>query len=168
MVVSSSPVLDAVVRVAMEATGAERARLVARDARGERLEVVAGSGGDAGWRPAAADVASTGAIGYVMATGQPQILSHPGASSLCTPCICQDEVVGALELADTHHGPGFSFEDLEVAGLLAGVAAEAIVARWAVPTIEPGPLTADLRRVALADPGRYATIARLVQGLLDG
>jgi GAF domain-containing protein len=166
-------VLDAVVRVALEATGATRGRLVASDPAAERLEVVAVQGGDAAWQATTPDPDSLAAVGYVIATGQPQILSRPDAgpagapsSALCAPCICHDEVVGALELADKAGGAGFSFDDLELAGLLAGVAGEAIVARRPPPAIDPGLLIGDLVRLAAADPGRYATVARLVQSLL--
>jgi GAF domain-containing protein len=161
-----------VVRVALEATGATRGRLVAADSTGQHLEVVAAQG-DAAWRATSPDRHSLAAVGYVIATGQPQILSHPAAglgdtpsSALCAPCICRDEVVGALELADKASGVGFSFDDLELASLLAGVAGEAIVARRTSPAIDPGQLTGDLGRLAAADPARYATVARLVQGLL--
>lgn len=170
---ASRPVLDSVLRVAMEATGASRGRLVAGDMAADQIEVVAALGGDAAWRSPTPDPDVMGVVGYVIATGQPQILSRPSpgptgtpSSALCAPCFRGDEVVGVLELADKVSGLVFSINDLELAGLLAGVAGEVIVARRAPVPIDPDHLTGDLRRLAVADPARYATVARLLQGLL--
>ncbi len=160
---SDAAVLAAVLRAAMEATGAGRGRLVAAEAATERLIVVASGGAHGDWPEQLA--------GYVMATGQPQIVSRPGppaSSALCAPCLRDDEVVGALELADKAHGASFSIDDLEVASLLAGIAGAAIGDLPGAVAPDPAWLTGELGRLAVADPARYLVVAQLVQGLLRG
>ncbi len=168
----TSPVLDAVVRVAMGATGATRGRVLTADAGTGALSVVAGLGGDVTWRSAAPGPQDLGLVGAVVATGHPQVLTSQAGqggaprSALCAPCLRDDEVVGALELADKAGPAGFSIDDMEMASLFAGVAGAAIIARRAPRPADPDQLTADLVRLAAADPARYATVARLVQSLL--
>jgi len=167
----TSPTLDAVVRVAMDATGAARARVLVTDAGADDLRVAVALGGDAGWRSAGPAADTSGLVGYVMATGQPQVLTGQGGeatSALCAPCIRDDEVVGALELADKGGDGGFSIDDMELASLFATIAGAAILAHRAPPPPEPAQLTGDLTRLAAADPSRYAAVARLLQGLLHG
>jgi GAF domain-containing protein len=167
---NASPVLAAVTRVAVEATGASRGRLmIAAGSAG--LHVVAAHGGSGAWR-----VDNEGGMaGYVMATGQPQVLTYQPASeatsapssALCVPCICDDEAVGALELQDKAGGASFTIDDLELAGLLGGIAGVAMARRRAPSSPDPTRLTGDLGRLAATDPARYATIANLVRSLLD-
>ena len=168
-----NPVLAAVTRVAVEATGASRGRLMTA-ADGDGLHVVAAHGGSGAWRA----VDESGVASYVMATGQPQVLTYPppstpsqaisaAPSALCVPCICEDEAVGALELQDKVGGGAFTIDDLELAGLLGGIAGVAIARRRASESPDPTRLAGDLGRLAAADPSRYATIANLVRSLLD-
>lgn len=153
--------LETVLRVAMEATGATRGRLLAVDRTTDRLVVVAQRGGPdgAGW--------PSELVGYVVATGQPQVMSSQGAGALCAPCLADDEVVGALELGGDAPDP-FSIDDLELTSLLAGIAGAAIASGQVPAPPSPSQLTGELGRLAAADPARYATVARLVQSLLHG
>lgn len=176
-------VLAVLVKVAVEATDANRGRIFAT-VDGTHLQVAAASGGDESWRSpntAAAGGATPEShrlVAFVVATGQPQVLTSqsrapagapppPPTSTLCAPCIRDDEVIGALELADKAGGKPFSIDDLETASLFAGLAAAAFVARRAPETPDPAQLVADLRRLASAEPDRYATVARLLHRLLQ-
>jgi GAF domain-containing protein len=166
---STSPVLEAVVRVALEATGATRGRLLTAGTGALDLMVVASLGGDASWQTRPPGDGDPSLVGYVVATGQPQMLTGRGDdawSCLCAPCIRDDEVVGALELAGKAGGGAFSFDDIEMASLFAGVAGAAIVARHPASPPAPEELTGDLARLERTDPARYATVARLVYQLL--
>lgn len=177
------PVLDAVLRAALDATAAIRGWVVARD--GERLRVVAAAGVDEPGRLLDRETdAHAGTAGLVTASGQPMaIVPREGDPTvaqgvagmvgvvpqavLCVPC-GDDEVLGAIELVDKHGGGGFTFDDVEVATLLAGVAGAALATREparAGPTAAE--LAATLTRLEHDDPGYYATVAPLVSALLD-
>jgi GAF domain-containing protein len=180
---SPDAVLAALVKVAVEATDAARGRIFAT-VDGTHLQVAAASGGDEAWRsPTLGDGGiarpeTHRLVAFVVATGQPQVLTSQGRavagapppppmSALCAPCIRNDEVVGALELVDKAGGKPFSIDDLEMASLFAGLAAAAFVARRVPETPDPAQLVGDLRRLASAEPDRYATVARLVHRMLQ-
>ncbi len=180
----NDPVLEAVVRAAVSATGATGGWLVA--SRGDELELVAVAGdvdpGIVGSRVSG----SAGVAGYVVGSGQPLALSagrddprlSEGAAAsigrrpssvVCVPCEDDGVVAGALELIDKAGGGSFSFDDVELATLLAGIAAAALTSgsdgRTAVPT--PEQLAHRLRALAAVDARRYATTATVVASLLD-
>lgn len=114
-------VLEAIVAAAIEATEAAAGCVLLAGAGGD-LRVVA-SAGRPGGEAAARDPA-----GYVVASGQPIALSPAGGSFgvatsvLCVPCAAGDAVVGALAVVDKAEGATFTYEDLELATLLAGIA----------------------------------------------
>lgn len=166
----SSPVLATLVRVAVGATGASRGRLIlagaGSGAGGGPPQVLATHGAGDGWR----EVDEAGISSYVIATGQPQVLTLKApvaGSALCVPCPCDDEVIGALELEDERRDGPFSIDDMELAGLLGGIAGVAMARRQPMTVPDPGRLVGDLDRLASADWARYAVIARLVRSVLD-
>jgi GAF domain-containing protein len=176
------PVLDAVTRAAVEATGAVRGWIV--EPAASRMRVVAYAGGDDPGALLDTEVdATTGTAGLVLASGQPMaIVPRAGDSSnaggvaaligvaptavLCVPC-GESEVVGALELVDKVGGGGFTFDDVELATLLAGVAGVALesrIDRAEVPGV--GELGAMFERIAATEPARYSALATMVAALL--
>jgi GAF domain-containing protein len=178
------PVLDAVMRAAVSATGATNGWIV--EPADERLRVVAAAGGEAGTLvDREIDGSAGGTVGLVLASGPPMALSpRPDdpratqgvasllgvvpASVLCVPC-GDDEVVGALELVDKTGGGSFSFDDVEIATLLAGIAGVGITARTGGPDLPtPAELASALERLAVVVPSRYSTVARIVGALLAG
>jgi GAF domain-containing protein len=87
---------------------------------------------------------------------------------LCVPC-GDDEIVGALELVDKAGGAAFSFDDVELATLLAGIAGVAIEARADGPAAPSArELASGLERLAATDAARYDTVARAVAALVAG
>lgn len=169
----ANTVLETVVRVAMEATGASRGRLFtlvpSAVSESEAVAVVVGHGGDELWRGGVGGGAHSTLVGYVLATAQPQVLTshNPASSGLCVPCIHDEEVVGVLELRDKAGDGPFSVDDMELASLFAGIAGAAIVGRRAAAPPDPGQLVGQLGALMATDRARYAKVARLVQGLLD-
>jgi GAF domain-containing protein len=178
------PVLDAVTRAAVDGTGAARGWVVAPE--GDGLRVAAAAGGDDPGRLLDAHVDGPGGTaGLVLASGQPMaIVPRPGdvttsagvaalvglvpTAVLCVPC-GESEVVGALELVDKAGGGGFTFDDVELASLLAGIAGAALAVRGDAPAVpSASELGARLERVAAADPMRYSTLATVVAALLAG
>ncbi len=174
-----NPVLQAVVDSAVGATAASAGWVMAL--RGERLAVVAafGAGGIVG-----TDVpAGEGTAGFVATSGQPMamaaregdarlsegvlgLLAERPSSILCVPCTTADTVVGVLELVDKADGT-FTFDDVELASLLAGIAAVALEGdEGDVAVRSPEELCAELRRLEAADPAGYAQVATLVEAIL--
>ena len=179
----NDPVLAAVLRAAASATAATAGWIVA--VRGDELEVVAVDGDVDGSVVGARVSGSAGTAGYVVGSGQPLALAagrddprlsdgvpaaigRRPATVVCVPCEDDGAVVGALELIDKAGGASFSFDDVELATLLAGIGAVALTsaagARPEVPA--PEQLSGELRALAAADPRRYATTATLVASLL--
>lgn len=175
------PVLQTVARVAADATGAASGWVVHR--RRQRLEVVATTGPTAvtaGTRLRDGD----GVTALVMDSGEvvalavrpgddaaPDVavlLGRPPSSVLCAPCENEGEPVGAIVLADKAGGERFSFDDVELAGLLATVAGAAMAGggRRRIPS--PDDLASALRHLADADPARYATVALAVGEIVAG
>jgi hypothetical protein len=157
-------ILGAVADGAAAATGARAVALVAR--RGEALEVLAVSGEPDGRAVGEAVVADDGALGYVLASGQPLSLA-PGAegTTLCVPCLGAEGVLGALELRGE---AGFSPEASRLAGLFADVAAAALQEGGLATELGPSPAehAGEHARQAEADPGRYAAMASVIGALL--
>ena len=179
---AADPVLQALMRSATQASGAELGVLLRHD--GEVLRVVATDGERAHVVSGATVPVHAGIAGYVLASGQPIALSVkpgdprlsdgviallpvPPSTALCVPCTTDEDSVGALLLLDKAGGQ-FTFDDVELATLLAGIAGAALAGgdagRSRVP--DPGELGGDLSRLAAADPARYAMVATLVQALL--
>jgi GAF domain-containing protein len=175
------PVLQSIVEAAIGATGATAGWIVTPD--DERLAVRAAAGAGAAalvGRPAQAE---GGTAAFALASGQPlalvlrpddprvgegvpALLGLRPRSALVVPCAHDGGVVGALELIDKQGGPSFGFDDLELATLLAGVAASALRAASAAVVPAPAELAGDLARLATADPVRYAAVAAAVTALL--
>jgi GAF domain-containing protein len=177
------PVLQAIVRSAASATGAARGWLVAVD--GSTMSVAAAVGEETGALVGRAVDGDAGNAGFVIASGQPialvpraddqraeagvpALLGIRPSSVLCVPCADDDDVVGALELVDKIGGSGFTFDDIELATLLAGIAAAALTREHAGPSVpDPQQLAGELARLADADPARYVIIAAAVAALLS-
>jgi GAF domain-containing protein len=95
------------------------------------------------------------------------LLPERPSSVLCVPCTAADTVVGVLELVDKAGGATFTFDDVELATLLAGIAAVAIEAdEGDVAVRSPEELGAELRRLAAADPAGYTQVAMVVEAIL--
>jgi sigma-B regulation protein RsbU (phosphoserine phosphatase) len=177
------PVLAVIVRTAVGATGASSGWLLAVD-DGE-LRVVASTGTPAPALSATVS-ADAGAAGFVAASGQPlavaprgddrfsegmvALLGHVPTSILGVPCLSDDIVVGVIELVDKAGGGSFSFDDVELATLLAGIAGVGLTTfADRLPDVPaPAQLGGDLARLATTDPGRYAGVASAVAALLSG
>lgn len=168
------PVLDAIVRAAVDATGADGGWLL-RAARDHFVVAAASNRERVGEQRA-----MTGVAGFVVASGQPAaIQSRPGdtddvgagglpgapRSLLAAPCGAGD-VLGVLELVDAPGG-SFSFDDVELAALLAEVAGAALgESATAAPPPHPARLADGLAALAASEPERYADVARAVETLL--
>ncbi|MDZ7678733.1 MAG: GAF domain-containing protein [Acidimicrobiales bacterium] len=179
----TNPVMNSVLRAAREATGASRALLLAID--GEVLTVVAADGDGTATAVGVSVDMGQGVAGFVAASGQPVALRPSSTDQrldddvavalgwqpqavLTVPCLGMDTISGVLELLDPDRDGGFDFDDVESTTVLAGVAGtvlEEALAAQSVPS--PSELHAELTTLADADPGRYATVATLVQALLD-
>jgi GAF domain-containing protein len=184
MAAAHDPVLHALIEAAVGGTGGTDGWILA--VRGDELEVAAAAG------PMSASVmgvtipGDAGTAGFVVGSGQPIALApHAGdpraaagmatvtgrqpASLLCVPCESEDGVTGALEVVDKAGGGAFTFDDVELATLLAGVAGVALAAGTGQQTRppDPGELAGDLRRLADSEPGRYRAVATVVAALLS-
>jgi GAF domain-containing protein len=176
-----NPVLQAVVGAAVGATPASRGWVLALH-DGE-LRVVAAVGEGAG-DLIGVDVPGGGTAGFVASSGQPialaprsddarlaegviALLASRPTSILSVPC-GGDDVVGVLELVDKAGGGPFSFDDVEMATLLAGIAGAALEAPGGeVAARPPAEIGAELGRLASADPEAYARLATVVDALLS-
>ncbi len=180
---SYSLILQSVLRAAIDATGATQGWLLA--IAGDELVVRAAVGTDTNLVGERVPLHS-GFAGYVASSGQPLAMSprrddERGAegvaalvgtrpqSVLAVPC--GDTVDGVVELVEKHGGGPFTFDDVELATLLAGIAGAALQSDGEERTEVPSPheLGDDLARMAAADPERYASIATFLAGVLrDG
>lgn len=142
------PLLQTIVDLAVEATGARTGWLAAvvptTEPGGTELAVVAASSADPDlpgrllWQrsPIGAGTAS-----LVIQSSQPVALSQQSGSAdvwatallgrapatlVCVPCLAGERAVGALELVDRDDGAPFGFDDVELVTLLGLVAGEAI------------------------------------------
>lgn len=172
------PTLQALVRAALDVTGAERGWLLSAD--GDAL-VVAAAGGDNGAAQRIGQRRQAGGVaGFVLSSGQPAaVQTRPGESDnegaggadgaprsvLAAPCIA-GEVLGVLELVDAPGG-SFSFDDVETVSMLADIAGAAL-SETAEAQAPPSParLADALTSLAAADPPRYADVARAIGALL--
>ena len=160
----ASGVLGAVAQGAAEATGAGGVALVAR--HGEELNVVAVGGHRDGRALGEVVSPGEGALGYVLASGQPMSLSPgPEETTLCIPCLGVEGVLGALELRGDR---AFTPEASRLAGRFADIAAAALQEGGVAGESGPSPaeLGAELARLAEADPARYAAMASVIGALL--
>lgn len=178
--VPSDPVLMAITRAAVNATGATVGWLAALD--GDALRVVAAAGADVPVDLVDARIEAGGAAALVLASGQPMAVvprsndtqfsrGVPAAigvvptSVLCVPC-GEDEVLGALEVIDKNGGGSFSFDDIEIATLLAGIAGAALASDATARSVAtPRELASRLEVIATHDPARYAAIATVLDAL---
>jgi len=179
---SIDPVLQAIVGAASDATAAAHGWLLGVD--GENLRVVAAVGGDAGRLIGAVLPAEAGTAGYVVASGQPLAMARHGDdprfaegiasllgrrpdSVLSVPCSTEEAVLGVLELADKAGGGSFSFDDVELATLLAGVAGASLAHAAPAPAVpDAAQLASALEQLAATDPTRYAAVATVASALL--
>ena len=176
---TARPVHQAIIDAACAATAADHGWLLVATADG--LQVLAASGGDDTGRHVGRTVPVSGARGYAVASGQPAALrpaaddaSNAGAggadgvpgSLLATPC-GGDDIVGVIEVVRAD-GSGFSFEDVEMASLLAEIAGAAIADSdpELADVTPPEHLATELHALATADPPRYANVARMIDALL--
>lgn len=178
--------LHAIVRAAVDVTAASGGWILGRE--GGRLRVRAAAGADIDTAPLAGVTIDegSGTSGFVIASGQPLALSARAddprlaegvaallgrrpSTVLCVACEAGDNVVGALELIDKAGGAAFSFDDVELATLLASIGAVALSAGEQAPVTvaSPASLGNDLLRLADSDPARYAVVASAVGALLD-
>jgi GAF domain-containing protein len=105
-----------------------------------------------------------------LSSGVVAAIGHPPATVLCIPCESGDGVNGVLEIVDKVDGAMFSFDDVELATLLAGVAGVAIEAEGSDRRAAPSPdeLAGELRRLAAADPNRYGAVASVLAAVIAG
>jgi GAF domain-containing protein len=176
-----NPVLQAIARAALDATGAAAGWVLALE--GERLRAVGAAGERAGELVGVEVPADVGTPGYVVSSGQPIALAPRGtdprleeglgarlgrlpASVLCVPCLHDDAVLGAMELVDKAGGP-FSFDDVELVTLLGGIAGVALsVAGTEVTPRPPVAFARELEVLAGSDPAAYARLATVLEALL--
>lgn len=178
---SSARILHALVRAAADVTGGLEAWLLATRAGG--LEVVAALRDGADDLTGRSFPSDRGSAGMAASLGQPMarrlraddpllaagvlsVLGRPVATLLSVPCDDGQEVRGVLEVVDKYEG-GFTVDDVEVATVLAGVAAIAIAEQEpSPPPPTPAELHAALQLAADKDPSRYAAVATAVAALL--
>ncbi len=180
---SYSPILQSVLRSAIEATGAAQGWIL--ETAGEEFVVRAAAGTDVHLVGQRVPLDS-GFAGYVASSGQPIAMSprrddargaqgvaalvgtQPG-SVLAVPCGVGDTIDGVLELVEKHGGGPFTFDDVEIATLLAGIAGTALQAdsERTATVASPQQIGADLARLATADPARYATLANFLGTVLS-
>ena len=173
-------VLQSILGSAADVTGAQQGWVVVPD--GDALEVVAAvNSGDLIGVTVQGD---TGPAAYVLASGQPMAMmpraDDPAATSgvaahvgvrpsavLCVPCAHDDEVLGVLELIDKRDGSGFTFDDVELVTLLAGIAGAALRPDPATREVRsPEELSTELRQLASTDPTAYIGVASVLEALL--
>jgi phosphoserine phosphatase RsbU/P len=177
-----NPVLEAVARAALDATGAGAGWVLALE--GERLRAVATAGERAGELVGTQLPAGAGPAGYVVSSGQPIAiaprggdprlgeglaarLGQPATAVLCVPCFYDDAVTGALELVDKAGRRPFSFDDVELVTLLGGIAGAALgVAGTETAARPPAEFSAELTQLARSDPAAYARLSVVLEALL--
>lgn len=176
----TTPVLDAIVATARRATGASGALLLVRVDE-SHMEVVSH---DAPLVPPTVIAADSSYAGLVMTGEQPlamrlaptdqrarteqTALGRRPTAICCVPCIAGSDVRGVLELIDKATGEAFGFDDVEVATMLAEVAAAAIDEPTTRRSPEPDVLAAMLGDLRSVDPARYERVADALALLLAG
>lgn len=180
MAASVRPTYQAIVDQALGVTGASTAWLLALADDGLRIVATAGMASDT--VELGAEIAPTGAQGYVLSSGQPAALmpqptdpandgaaGYPGVPGSLLAAPCGDEtVLGVLELAEKEGAAPFTFDDIEAVAVLASVAGAALSENEEAPSdvVTPAELGAELSRLAARNPGRYADTARIIESLL--
>lgn len=171
--------VQALVTAAREGTGAAAAWLLA--VRGDALTLHAMDGLDAsrvGETSASEDsvarmVVASGQAFAVVATGgdarsfadETTLIGRRPNSLLCLPCPdASGAVRGALELVDPEHG-SFSFDDLELATLLAGIVGSALADDEAVSDPDLTALFEQLTSLRATDAAAYDAVATMTQRL---
>lgn len=171
--------LHAVIDAAVTATAAASGWVLRLD--GDGFVVAAAAGGESPGRRIGERRALQGTAGYAASSGQPAAIrpqrsdpsnfgaggaGHTPSSILAVPCEHEQGAVGVLELVDAGSG-SFSFDDVEVATLLANVASACLSesAPEQVPT--PDALAVSLTALASAAPDRYRAVARTIDALLS-
>jgi sigma-B regulation protein RsbU (phosphoserine phosphatase) len=182
----SDPVLTAIVQAAAEFTAATAGWLVT--AEGERLRVMAVAGEAPAELVGTLVEGGTGAAAYVLASGQPLALASRGSdprqgaglaqalgrqpgSVLSVPCEADDAVAGAVELIDKAGGAGFSFDDVELATVLARIAGVSLTATargQGSTSLSLADLPRELARLAAEEPDQYPAVAAVVSALMGG
>jgi GAF domain-containing protein len=177
------PVLQAVLEAAVDGTGGSDGWLLG--VRGDQLHVMAASSSLAPSVMGTAVPADAGTAGFVIGSGHPIAIAPRGddprastgvaaavgrrpASVLSVPCHSDDGVAGVLEVVDKAGGGMFTFDDVELATLLAGIAGVAL-AQEGPPRLQapaPDEVAGELRRLAESDPGRYAAVANVLSALI--
>jgi len=179
-----SPVLQSIVEAAVAGTGSTHGWIVSATEAG--LTVAAATG------PAAARIGERrltgtgGTAGFVVGSGQPlaltprpgdpvlddelvTLLGEPLTTVICVPCSTDQATRGALQVMNKVGGGSYSFDDVELATLLATVAGSALESSSpGQPVRSPADLSGALSRLADADGGRYARVAVVIDALLDG
>lgn len=182
MTAAAAPVLQALLRAAMDMTGAA-CGFVLR-AEGDVLRVAAAVGDGTAGVVGRELAAGEGLAGYVVESQQPIALRPSGddprlggdvagllaaqpSSVLCVPCATDDDLVGALELLDSAAGQ-FTLDDVEFATALADIAGAALTSGHdaLAHVVSPDDLAGELERLSVVDPERYATVATVVAALL--
>lgn len=179
---AGDPVLDAVVQAAVQMTGAAAGWLVVD--HDDRLQVVAIAGEGTQAILGRTVPSGSGAAGFVVASGQPlalagssdearlaegvpALLGRISRAVLCVPCADDNAVLGALELVDKNAGARFTFDDVEIATVLAGIGAAALSRALPLSSApSPAELAGDLQRLAAIDPNRYHAVATALDALL--
>jgi GAF domain-containing protein len=182
LVETADPVLQAIIQAAIDATAAQRGWIVSSDPT--EMRIVAGAGDGVSALVGQTIELGSGAAGFVIDSGQPialvprdddprfehgvtALLGHRPSSVLTVPCANDEDVVGALELIDHVGGGGFTFDDVELATLLAGIAGVALTRDVGGNTVAaPQQLSSELTRLSEVDPNRYAAIATVISALL--
>jgi phosphoserine phosphatase RsbU/P len=177
-----NPVLQAIARAALDATGAEASWVLGLI--GDHLEAMGAAGPQAGELLGVVVPVGAGTVGYVVSSGQPMAIAPRGAdprlseglgarlgrmpaSLLCVPCHHEDAIVGALELVDKAGGAPFSIDDVELVTLLGGIAGAALsLAGAEVPARPPAELASELVELSSSDPAAYARLSVVLEALL--
>lgn len=174
------PTYQAIIDAAVTATDASSGWLLATEPDG--LRVMSISGSTAGQTALGTLVEPTGAKGFVLSSGQPTALmpqptdtANNGAagaagvpaSVLAAPCGDED-VVGVIEVAGKAGGLAFGFDDIDALSGLALVASAALAesGHAHVEVAPPAALARELEQLAQHDPGRYASLAQVIEALL--
>ncbi len=174
---SSNPVLDALLRAALDASGARSGWVVLAGSGGNHVAAAAAHDGV----PSALGtrVPAGAPSGLAIATGQPaartvdpndgSAVGAGGARGVPRALLTVPigDGLGAIELADPPGDEPFSIDDVEIVSLLADVAVAAVsaVTAAAAPP-EPDDLATGLRRLRDLDTDRYRVVAAAVAALL--
>lgn len=172
------PVLASIVQSAVDATGAERGWLVTIE--GDTAVVSAAVGGPEPARRVGLPVTLSGAAGLALQGGH-AVAINPGigdtsnvgagghdstpSSILAVPC-GDEEAVGVLEVVAKAGGARFSFDDVELCTLLAGIAGAALDDDGARTVPSAVQLGNELKALESADPQRYSHVADVLVALL--